>query len=266
MSINTYKKIETSLCLALKEASALVKREFIVAQNSGIRYDQKQSTTGLPDFVTQTDKDSETIIRERLYANHDDIQFVGEETGGDVCEDGYFLVDPLDGTSNFMSLRGYFSICAAYVEHGDVMVAVVSNPMDDEMMSTVKGHGISLNGQYIKKTSDAYSSLNTTQLDCELTLTSQEDFKLVQKILPHTSGFRKSGSTALDLMHIAKGQRSVCIANHLKPYDIAAPLLIAREAGCVVSDINGKNATLESDSVIVASPKNHQAIMKIINT
>ena len=86
----------------------------------------------------------------------------------------------------------------------------------------------------------------------------------MQRVLPALSGLRKSGSVALDLAYMASGRKTVCLANHLQPYDIAAAMLIAREAGCIVSDFEGKNATINTSAIIAARQAHHNQILSLI--
>lgn len=256
--------IRQSLQSALQEAAEAVKTDFETALKEGVCIEEKISETGLPDFVSATDKRSERIIRKSLLASHPTIAFVGEESGGTPEDSGYFLVDPLDGTSNFMSLRSYFGICAAYIEGGEVLTSAVAEPMTGNIVSAERGNGVYVNGVKRLHDTSAEAPLSKIQLECELALSSANDFALAQKIVPHTSGLRKSGSTALDLAHLAQGRQIVCVANHLQPYDIAAPLLIAREAGCIVSDFQGNPATVNSKEIIAARPERYREVLNLM--
>jgi myo-inositol-1(or 4)-monophosphatase len=264
--MRTLETIRLSLRDALATASLIVKNDFHHALTHGLSSEEKESMTGLPDFVTQTDKNIEEFLKSALHETCPGVAFVGEETGGSINADGYFLVDPLDGTSNFASLRDYFGICAAYIEDGEVLCSAVAIPMQDKVITAQKQRGVFVNDKPLPALETKASPLRETQLECELTFSSPNDFQIAQAIIPYVSGLRKSGSTAVSLVHMAMGRKTVCIANHLQPYDIAAPLLIARESGCLVSDFNGNDASINTKNIIAAKPQNHAELLRLIKS
>lgn len=257
-------QIRKSLHRILWDASAILRQDFDDAMKTGIAVEEKHSLTGLPDFVSNTDRKVEAFLKEKLHQAHPDIAFVGEESGGPADADRYFMVDPLDGTSNFVSLRNYFGICAAYVQDGDVLASAVADPVHYKVLSAVKGEGVFLNDLAMTNPPAGNDPLRAVQLECELTFSSPADFDMVQKILPHMSGLRKSGSIALDLSYLAEGRKTLCLANHLQPYDIAAPLLIAREAGCVVTDLDGNQASMRSKTIMAGRPAHHAQAISLL--
>ena len=113
--------IMKSMIDSVKQACGIIKADFEKScLGLAVERAHKVSKNGLPDFVTATDQKAEEAIKEALLSSQPHIPFVGEECGGDLTQDRFFLVDPLDGTSNFSALRDYFSVCAAYVENGEV--------------------------------------------------------------------------------------------------------------------------------------------------
>jgi myo-inositol-1(or 4)-monophosphatase len=135
------------MIFAVRAASEKVAGDFWRLAQGGGGVEAKGDRNGMPDYVTQTDRAAEGIIQRVLAQVFPSIPFVGEESGGSHEDHRrFFLVDPLDGTSNFVALREYFSVCAAYVEDGEVHAAVVADPMRGHVYSAEKGRGAFLSG------------------------------------------------------------------------------------------------------------------------
>ena len=253
------------------EATRLVRKDFnnyaATAQNSVIC---KADRSGLPDYVTDTDREAEKIIRKGLGNAYPSIAFVGEECGGFYDQERFFLVDPLDGTSNFVALRDYFAVCAAYVENGEVVAAVIADPMKGTLVKAAKGKGAYLQTSYgLSKKLDLTAlppveGLKQTQLECEMPLISTEEILALSPLLGAMSGFRKSGSTALDLLHLVCGRNIVCLSTNLAPFDIAAGTLIVKEAGGVITDMQGNEASYNANTILAGRKAQHAHVMKLL--
>lgn len=239
----------------MKEASLLaaqrIKEDFKAAV---IARSDKGLRAGLPDFVTETDRAAEKLIQEQLSAAFPDIGFMGEECGHIGSQERYFLVDPLDGTSNFAAKRDYFAVSVAYVEDDDVKAGVIVDPIRRNVFSAIKGEGASVENAYTDIKGDRLQAIQVIptkhmQLECELSFSKPEHFTLLAELLPHFSGMRKSGSVALDLAYLAMGRPIAIVADDLAPYDFAAGLLIAQEAGAPVCDLKEKPVSLNSQSL-----------------
>ena len=263
----TYEVIKSTMIEAVEKANEIIRGDFNDAlNNQTVSTSDKDTKNGLPDFVTETDKKAEDAINASLSRELPNIPFVGEECGGDLSQDRFFLVDPLDGTSNFASLRDYFCICAAYVENGEVVAAVIGNPMTGEIVSASKGNGAFLNGQKIDLDANDCDDIQKTQLECEVPFANADDFTLAAKIIPSMSGMRKSGSTALDIFNIVKGRNIVCVSSGLEPHDIAACTLIMREANGAITDFSGNDATYKTTELVAGSKKKQLAVLRLINS
>ncbi|MFA5592254.1 MAG: inositol monophosphatase family protein [Micavibrio sp.] len=254
-----YAQIAGDMAGAVAQACRVIAGDFkkACADKAVIRGGKAQKN-GLPDFVTQTDQAAERVIKAALSISWPSIAFVGEECGGDLAQDKFFLVDPLDGTSNFAALRDYFAVCAAYVEDGAVKAAVIADPVRGNVVTASKGGGAYLNGKKIDLAKSDAEQLSGSQLECELPLSSADDFRLIERLLPSMSGMRKSGSTALDILNLVAGRDIVCLSRGLEPHDIAACTLIVEEAGGVATDFSGNKATLRSTELL-AAPRQKQA-------
>lgn len=259
-----YKSIENSLVGAASLAVDSLNENF---RFTDVKTIDKPSLHNLPDYVTQADLEAEELIRKFLGHEHADIAFVGEEYGGNIdAHERFFLVDPLDGTSNFKSLRDDFSVSIAYVERGEVCAAAIAHPTIRSIIHASAGNGVhitDMDERAVFPVRGFYQGkdLKEIQLECEFPFTRDEEFGIVQKLLPAMSGLRKSGSTALDIFHQASGYKSAVLSSHLSPYDIAAGLLIVRESGGVITDLHGKPATIHSDAILSASPVIHDKLI-----
>lgn len=262
----TYIDIANNMAMALAIAGKRIKSDFEMAKESGIISTfHKESKRNLPDFVTNTDKESERIIRETLNEIYPNIPFVGEECGGNFNQKDFFLVDPLDGTSNFVALRDYFSICAAYIKDNEVVAAVITDPLRDITVTAAKGYGAFINNKKIDLSSGDSSDLSQTQLECELSFTSIESYRLIENVMPKVSGMRKSGSTALDILNMVAGRNIVCIASGLEPHDIAAALLIVSEAGGTITDFSGIRANIFTKDIVAAPSLKQNMVLNLLS-
>jgi len=264
---NLLLKIMNSAIDASKIASEIIIRDFRRnLQNAYVgNIENKVSTHGLPDYVTLTDKTAEKAIIQELQQQFPTIPFVGEESGGKMDEsDRFFLVDPLDGTSNFISLCEYFSVCVAYVEDREVKAAAIANPSTGAVVSAYKDGGAYINGEKISVSRE--TDLKKIQLSCEFPMMAACEAQVLSKVLPSVSGFRKFGSTALDIFYHAQGRPTAILSSCLSPYDVAAGILIARESGSVVTDLKGNPATIESKEILCAAPMPHKNIMTLIHS
>ena len=260
-----YDQIGIDMVTAVRDACEVIKRDFEKACVEGaIARDEKVQKNGLPDFVTETDQKAEKAIQSSLAQSQPDIAFVGEECGGDLSQQSFFLVDPLDGTSNFASLRDYFAVCAAYVEDGEVKAAVIADPIKGDIVYAVKGQGAYLNDVRVNLDQYDADTLSHTQLECEVPFASANDFALIGKLISNMSGMRKSGSTALDILNLTKGRNIVCLSSGLEPHDIAPCGLIVSEANGLITEIDGKSISINSQNLIAGPKQKCNAALSLI--
>lgn len=238
-----------------------------------VTFEHKASTvipSGI-EIVTKTDRAAEAIIAETLHSHHPDIPFVGEECGGSLDQPRFFLIDPLDGTNNFTSLRAYFAVCAAYIEDGEVLAAVIADPYHGTLIKAAAGHGAFFEDTrggdqklgLISRNESA--NLSAVQLDLEISMTHECDMLPYKSLLGAMSGFRKMGSTALDLYNMALGRNMGLIADKLAPHDLAAGLLIMREVGGIITEFKtDAQATYKTPHIMAARPSLHSAMRNTI--
>ncbi|MBE8215235.1 MAG: inositol monophosphatase [Endozoicomonadaceae bacterium] len=218
---------------------------------------------GENDFVTQIDRAAEqSIIRmiKQSYPHHD---ILGEESGliqaASTPSLYKWIIDPLDGTTNFIRNISHFAVSIACEYKGRLEHAVVYDPMKKEEFYASRGYGAMLNNRRMRVTdqSNAHGMLfhvSMAILDAKKTQNSDEYFRILRMISPTGSGIRRFGSAALDLAYLAAGRCDVALGVSLKPWDIAAGVLLVTEAGGLVSDLKGGKDYLEGN-VLAASPR-----------
>lgn len=194
------------------------------------------------DLVTKYDN----LVQEQLYrdlsAAFPEAGFYGEE--GDVCEisgkTAYFIVDPIDGTTNFIRHALHSCISIGYMAHGEMEYGAVYQPYTDELFTARRGQGAYLNGKPI--------SMRQLPLGESLTMfgsaiyyrdTLPATARIMEELLPRILDFRRSGSAALDLCYVACGRADCFFEACIRPWDYAAASLIVREAGGVVTALDG---------------------------
>ena len=223
--------------------------------------------TGPRDLVTKYDLMVQEFLRRELLALLPEAGFLGEE--GDGTDKGsvrewVFIVDPIDGTTNF--IQGYRNSCVSIglARNGAVQYGVVYNPYDGELYAAERGCGATLNGKAIH--------CQDHPLDHSLLIFGSalyyrelvpQTLRLFNAAFPLVQDIRRFGSAALDLCYLAAGKAGVFFEGRLCPWDYAAGSLIAEEAGCTVTELNGKALDLfEKSSVLAGSPAAYRALLE----
>lgn len=218
----------------------------------GLKIDTK---AGRANFVTEYDK----LVQERLQAGlraiRPDVGFVGEE-GSAVAyapQGAFWIVDPIDGTTNFIKDYRYSAISVALVVDGVAQLGVVYNPYVDELFTAIRGEGAQLNGERIAVSAATLANglviFGTSPYDESL---SRRSFELAYAYFKKAMDVRRSGSAALDLCAIASGRAELFFELQLAPWDHAAGGLIVQEAGGVLSDAQGNPLLYDRACSVVA--------------
>ena len=202
--------------------------------------------SGHANFCTETDEKIQAFLILRLTGVLPEAKFLGEEDGKDEFEskmgEGYcFVIDPIDGTSNFIYEYRPSVISVGLLKDGEPYLGVVYNPYDDMLFSAIKGQGAYLNGEKIMSSDaplkDSLAVFGTAPYYTEL---RDKTLDIVKNILPMCVDLRRSGTSAWDMCCVAMGRCSLYFELKIQLWDYAAAALIASEAGCKVTDIDGK--------------------------
>ena len=196
---------------------------------------------GLADYVTQVDIAVQNFLKKELFALAPDIQFLGEETGlQEIKADRFWILDPVDGTTNLMHDYQHSVVSLALCRQGEIVMGIVYDPFHEEVFSAIKGKGSFLNGQPIhvstaEKLSDTMVGLGTAKREL-----ADENFVRFRRVFGQCQDVRRIGSAALELAYTARGRQGGYFEIYLNPWDYAAGMLLIQEAGGRVTDFTGK--------------------------
>ncbi len=210
---------------------------------------------GLQDFVTIADKHAEDTIKRALAAQFPQDGFIGEESGGEIGRDGYWVVDPIDGTANYMRGLRHWGVSIAYVQNGQTQIGVVHDSATDRIYGAMLGHGAQRDGKAIcvSKTSDPHKAMGILGASRRAPI----DFYLEQIRALYDAGIdhRKMGSAAIGIVRVAEGVADFYCEKHLNSWDALAALLIAQEAGATIIVPPMDTFVAQGGEVFCATPK-----------
>jgi len=217
------------------------------------------SIKGPGDFVTSSDKKVEKIIIEELEKARPSYSILSEEIG-EVNKDKEFkwIIDPIDGTSNFLHGIPHFAISIGLEHNKEIISGIIYDPIKDEMFAAEKGNGAYVNNQRIRVSSR--SNLKDCIIftggpranDKSKDLIFEEYKKISLKV---NTAIRKLGSAALDMAYVASGRCDGFLQRNLNYWDIAAGIILVKEAGGYVTDFNGKDEYIKNKSILAANSK-----------
>lgn len=218
------------------------------------------------DFVTEMDFKSEALIRETLLTACPEDAFFGEETGGEMSAEGRWVVDPIDGTSNFMRGHRLYTISIAYQFKGELAVGCVYCPGTDELFLAVKGEGATLNGRPIRVsgTSNPRDALVHLGFGHRIPVNRERTLRVFPTLLRAVSDVRRSGTAAYDLCCVSDGRSDGYVELGLNLYDYAAGCVILREAGGTVSGWEDGEDGLATGNVIATNGMLHEQIRDLL--
>ena len=227
------------------------------------------SRKGVGDFVSRADIAAENIIRNELREARPTYGWVGEESDAKEGKDPSrrWIVDPLDGTTNFLHGLPHWAVSIALEHKGEIISGVIYDPSKDEMFFAEKGLGAWMNESRIR-VSARYSiadSLYATGIPFSGRIDDlPETINDLEKLMPKCSGVRRYGAAALDLAYVAAGRYEGYWERNLNNWDIAAGVIIAREAGAIVESISGNTDPLIDGSIIAVTEVQFDKLAKII--
>ena len=247
---------------AFKAGKSLA-RDFGEVQNLQV------SLKGPGDYVSQADRKAEKLIREDLMKARPTYGFLGEESDEIVGTDGAhrWIVDPLDGTTNFLHGIPTFAISIALERNGEIVAAVVLNPATDELFTAERGGGAFVNDRRLRVA--MRKNLSDAVIGCGLPHLGRGNHGKflveLRHVMGEVAGVRRLGSASLDLAYVAAGRFDGFWERDLSAWDIAAGILLVREAGGFVSDMDGGSAMLDMGSVVAGNEYIQKALMEVVH-
>ena len=215
------------------------------------------------DFVSEVDQQAEQEIIRTISRAYPDHAILAEESGEHSGNEYQWIIDPLDGTTNF--LRGFpqFSVSIAMKYRGKLEHAVVFDPMRDEIFSATRGQGAQLNDRKIRVTDR--KTLDGALLGTGIPFREDQDLDAylptLKALIEGTAGVRRAGSAALDLAYVASGRLDGFWEYGLQEWDMAAGCLLIQEAGGILSDTDGSDKYLSSGNIVTGNVKIHEEML-----
>jgi myo-inositol-1(or 4)-monophosphatase len=247
---------------AARKAARSLKRDFGEVANLQV------SLKGPANFVSAADHRAEEILRTELLKARPGYGFLGEEGGAHEGTDKThtWVVDPLDGTTNFLHGIPHFAISIALVRDGVPVAGLIHNPANDEFFTAERGKGAFCNDRRIRVA--ARKSLADAVVCCALPHRGRGDLALFRRemaaIQDKVAGLRRLGAAALDLAYVAAGRFDAYWERGLSAWDIGAGVIIVREAGGFVTDVEGNERTIENGDVLAGNEWMHQQVVDLL--
>ncbi|MEZ5503823.1 MAG: inositol monophosphatase family protein [Halioglobus sp.] len=225
---------------------------------------------GLNNFVTEVDISAEQEIIYHLRKAYPDHAILGEESGltGDPDSEYRWVIDPLDGTTNFIRGIPHYAVSIACLHRGRIEHAVIVDPVRREEFTASRGRGAQLNGHRIRVSDLA--SLDGALLGTGIPFRNHCDDRLapysksIEVLAAQCAGIRRAGAASLDLAYVAAGRLDAFWEIGLAQWDIAAGVLLVREAGGLVADIDASDNYLESGNIVCGNPKCFKAVLQVV--
>jgi myo-inositol-1(or 4)-monophosphatase len=238
-----------------REAGALARKRFLDASFSvGFK--------GPHDYVTEVDGETEELIAARLGAAFPGDGFIGEETSGRAAQSGaIWVVDPIDGTSNFARGVPFFCVSIACLVDGAVAAGAIYDPMRDELFSARRGGGASLNGVRIKPSEASSLANSAVEVGWNARGGAAKYVDLVRRVTLWGAAPFRSGSGALGIVYVAAGRRDGYVEHHIRAWDCLAAVLIVREAGGYVSDFLAGEGLTQGNPIIACASGLKEALV-----
>jgi len=215
------------------------------------------------DFVSEVDHQAERVIVETIRKSYPSHAIVAEEGGSSGTGDFQWIIDPLDGTTNFLHGFPHFAVSIALKVRGHLDQAVIFDPLRQELFTASRGSGAQLDGKRIRVTRRRHlaGSLLGTGFPFRELGNLDAFLQTMAALVPRTAGIRRAGSAALDLAYVAAGRLDGFWEFGLAPWDVGAGALLVREAGGMVSDALGGEDFMDSGDVVAGSPRVHQEML-----
>src|SRR5712671_6805166 len=247
---------------AAHKASRRLKRDFGEIEKLQVSF------KGPANFVTAADRAAEETLREELMQARPGYGFLGEEGGAHEGSDKShrWIVDPLDGTMNFLHGIPHFAISIGLERDGIIVAGLVYNPANDELFTAERGKGAFLNDQRLRVA--ARKRLADAVVACALPHPSRGDVALTRKehlaVQDKVAGLRRFGAAALDLAWVAAGRLDAYWERNLSPWDTAAGIIMVREAGGFVTDLDGRDDIFAHGEILAGNDTMHRELLALV--
>ena len=246
---------------AARKAARRLVRDFGEVENLQV------SVKGPGDFVSNADRKAEQTIREELTEARPNYGWLGEESEPVAGTDPTrrWIVDPLDGTTNFLHGLPHWAISIGLEHKGEVVAGVILDPVKDEIFVAEKGQGAWLNDRRIRVSGrrDISEMIFATGVPWGTSEELPNTLKDIAKLMPRCAGLRRMGSAALDLAYVAAGRYDGFWERGLSPWDIAAGICLVREAGGFSGSMTG-GAVLETGDIVAANAEIFESFRKLL--
>jgi myo-inositol-1(or 4)-monophosphatase len=268
--------VQFGCCLERRkqEVNLFTKYAVEIAREAGaflkdrLHADHRIDFKGEIDLVTEADRRSEEIITARIKRLFPDHDIMGEEGTNITMGSEYrWIVDPLDGTTNYAHGFPFFCVSIALQKIDEVVTGVIYDPMLDELFVAEKGEGASLQGNRIQvsHTKRLTEGFLATGFPYDIRENYRDVLAYFDTVILKTQALRRAGSAALDLAYLAAGRFDGFWEMRLKPWDTAAGWILVEEAGGVVTDLSGKPYFLESPSLVASNGVLHKELLEALD-
>ena len=249
---------------AARSASELIFRS--IERLDTIKVDEKDAK----DYVSEVDRAAEQKIIDALRKAYPTHGILGEETGlhkgSGEGEDYLWIIDPLDGTTNFLHGIPHWALSLGLEEEGEIVAGAIYDPTRDELFWAEKGIGAFLNDRRIR------ASERRNLADCVFATgipflgNSDHDrfTDQLRAVMAATAGVRRQGAASLDLAYVAAGRYDGFWENGLKPWDIAAGIILLKEAGGYISDMTGGSRMMSNGEVVAGNARTHHRLLQLV--
>lgn len=230
---------------------------------AGFQVEQKSTAV---DMVTQADVESEQAVVQAIRQRYPDHAVLGEEGGQQGNADYLWVIDPLDGTTNFVHRHPMFCVTLGLLYRGEVILGVTLDPLRDELFVAERNRGATLNGQpiHVSETQSLEAALVATGFPYDRQTNPAANMRQFGRIMPQVQGIRRSGSTALDMAYVACGRLDGYWELYTNPWDWLAGTLLVSEAGGIATDVAGIPPSLSSRSVLSGNPDIHSLLAPLV--
>jgi len=251
--------LNVAVMAARRAGSTLIKK---MVNLDKLKVEQKAHN----DFVSDADRAAEKAVIDCIHKHYPDHAILAEESGASGDSDTVWIIDPLDGTTNYLHGFPVWAVSIGVQEKGRMEHGVVYDPLRQELFTASRGQGAQVDGHKIRVSGlqDLQRALIGTGFpfrDADMEITPY--MNILSKTILNTSGVRRAGAAALDMCYVAAGRLDAYFETGLSPWDLAAGALIVREAGGIVSGLDGSENFLETGHVLTGTPRIYRDFAKL---